>query len=309
MGAQSLPIYGIDVGGSKIELAAFDADLNELHRERVATPGADFEAFAAAVAGLVARADDRLGARGTVGLGLPGVVDATSGAQLSSNIPALNGRRVAAELAARLGRAVVQGNDCQCFALSEARGGAGAGWPSLYGVILGTGVGGGYCVGGQLQRGFNGLAGEWGHIGLPAAALLRHGLPLIDCPCGRVGCLERYLSGPGLSGLHRFVGGEGLEAELLVLRAAAGDALARRALDLHLDLLAEGLVGLVLALDPHGFVLGGGLSAMVHLYAELPLLMGKKLFAGVRVPEIRPPVFGASGGARGAALLALGAAA
>jgi len=298
--------YGLDVGGSKIELAAFDVELRELHRERVATPGADFEAFAAAVSGLVARADGSLGVRGLLGMGLPGVVDAVSGAQLSSNIPALNGVRVAAELAARLGRAVVQGNDCQCFALSEACGGAGAGWPSLYGVILGTGVGAGYCVGGRLQRGLNGMAGEWGHIGLPASALIRHGLPLIDCPCGRVGCLERYLSGPGLSVLHRFVGGAGLEAFELVPLADAGDLLARRALELHLDLLAEGLASLVLALDPHGFVLGGGLSQMKHLYVELPTVLAGKLFAGVRVPPILPPVFGASGGARGAALLVRG---
>ena len=214
--------HGIDIGGSKIELVAFaagGAELREVFRERVATPGHDFALFIDAITGLVERGDAALGERAPVGIGLPGVIDSVSGRQLSSNVPALNGRRVAPALEAALQRAVAIGNDCQCFALSEADGGGAHGLPTMFGAILGTGAGGGYCANGRLQRGFNGVAGEWGHWAVPAEQLAQHKLPMVDCPCGRRGCLERYVSGPGMSMLHLHFGGDGATPMAIAARA------------------------------------------------------------------------------------------
>ncbi|MCV2353500.1 ROK family protein [Paucibacter sp. B2R-40] len=297
--------YGIDIGGTKIELVAYQgAVLSERWRRRVDTPTQDFSPFVEALAGLVEAADADLGQRGVVGLGLPGVVDPVSGLQLSSNVPALNGQAVAPALTARLRRPVVVGNDCQCFALSEAHGGAAAGAESMFGAILGTGAGGGYCVGGRLLRGYNSLAGEWGHGGLPATLRERHGLPLWPCGCGLTACLERYVSGSGLAALYQEFGGAALDAAAISERADSGEALAQRSLAVHLDVLAYGLAGLVLVLDPHVIVLGGGLSKLQRLYRDLPAAVARHLFAGARVPPILPPAFGDAGGTRGAALLA-----
>jgi N-acetylglucosamine kinase len=299
--------HGIDIGGSKIELVAFADEagaLREVHRERIATPGTDFDAFVDAVAGLVGRADAALDLRAPVGLGLPGVTDRASGRQLSSNVPAINGRLVADALREALRRPVALGNDCQCFALSEARGGAADGLPSMFGAIIGTGAGGGFCIDGRLQRGLNGVAGEWGHWTVPAPLLARHDLPMISCACGKRGCLERYVSGPGMSRLHAHFGGDGATPLAVVARARTGSVAATQALAVHTDLLAHALAGLVLVLDPHAIVLGGGLSQLPHLYEELPAAMRRHLFAGVQAPPVLPPRFGDAGGARGAALLA-----
>ncbi|WP_028102717.1 ROK family protein [Pseudoduganella violaceinigra] len=302
--------HGIDIGGTKIELVSWldaGSDLREVFRERVATPGTDFDEFLAAIAGLVARGDTALGQQAKpapVGVGLPGVIDSATGRQLSSNIPALNGRIVAAALQGALARTVVIGNDCQCFALSEAQGGAAAGLPSMFGAIIGTGAGGGYCVDGRLQRGFNAIAGEWGHWTVPAPLLAQYGLPVFDCPCGKAGCLERYVSGPGLSKLHAHAGGDGAQPLTIVARANNGDAAAAQALAIHLDLLGHAMASLVLAYDPHAIVLGGGLSKLAHLYQQLPAAMRRHLFRGVQTPPVLPPRFGDAGGARGAALLA-----
>ena len=299
--------YGIDIGGSKIELVGFverNGVLDERHRRRVATPRDDYAGFVDTIVALVDEADAALGARSPVGLGLPGIVDGATGRQLSSNVPALNGRRVTAELSERLARPVFIGNDCQCFALSEAQGGAADGLPSMFGAILGTGAGGGFCVGGKLIKGHNGIAGEWGHWSVPAALLARHGLAVLNCPCGLRGCLERYVSGTGLAALHEHLAGERAEAAAIEARATAGDTRAQHVLAVHLDLLAHGLAGLVLAYDPHALVLGGGLSKVGHLYTHLPEAVARHLFRGLRLPAILPPRFGDAGGARGAALLA-----
>ncbi|HEY1091366.1 MAG TPA: ROK family protein [Burkholderiaceae bacterium] len=302
-------VHGIDVGGSKIELVGFAVDaqgqLEERHRRRVTTPREDFAAFQQAIADLVDEADTALGQRAPVGLGLPGIVDAATGRHLSSNLPALNGRAVALSLHEQLQRPVVIGNDCQSFALSEARGGAAVGLPSMFGAILGTGAAGGYCVNGRLITGLNGIAGEWGHWSVPAKLLVAHELPLLDCPCGLRGCLERYVSGPGLSGLHKHLGGEGHEPVAIVARANAGDELARRTLAVHVDLLAQAFATLVMIVDPHAIVLGGGLSKLSHLYEQLPAALARHLFQGLSLPALLPPRFGDAGGARGAALLML----
>lgn len=304
--SEKIGYHGIDIGGTKIELVAFAEEgqqLREVHRERVATPGTDFAAFVAAIQGLIARGDEALGLRAPVGIGLPGIIDSVTGRQLSSNVPALNGRLVVQSLEEALQRPLAVGNDCQCFALSEAQGGAADGLTTMFGAIIGTGAGGGYCVNGRLMRGSNGVAGEWGHWPLAASLLAPHGLPLIDCPCGRKGCLERYVSGPGMTQLYRHFGGGDETPLTIVARAQSGSATAQHTLDVHLDLLGHALATLVITLDPHAIVLGGGLSQLAHLYEKLPAAMNRHLFSGVRTPPVLPPAFGDAGGARGAALL------
>ena len=297
--------YGLDIGGSKIELVAFDAAMQAVHRQRIDTPHAGYDAFLDAVSTLVLDADAACGhACRAIGIGLPGVRDHAGGRQLSANIPALTGQRVGADLEAKLQRPLRLGNDLQCFALSEANGGAANGYPSMLGAILGTGAGGGYCIAGRLVAGFNGIAGEWGHWSVPAHLLAKYDLPLLDCGCGLRGCLERYVSGSGVAALHRHLGGASADAAAVIDAADAGDAVAQRALDIHLDLLGHAFASLVMALDPHAIVLGGGLSRHEPLYAALPAAVQSHLFAGMRVPPILPPRFGDAGGARGAALLA-----
>ena len=297
--------YGIDIGGTKIELVACDAAMQVTWRRRVSTPQGDYDGFLQAMLGLVAEADTALGrSDAAIGIALPGVRDRRTGRQLSANVPALTGHSVAADLQARLQRRLHFGNDLQCFALSEAHGGAAEGYPSMFGAILGTGAGGGFCLQGRLLSGFNGLAGEWGHWSVPGHLLQRHGLPLIDCACGLQGCVERYVSGSGLAMIERHLGGNAADASAVIALAEAGDARARQALDIHRDLLGHSLAALVLALDPHVIVLGGGLSQYVPLYQQLPEAISAHLFNGVQVPPIVPPRFGDAGGARGAALLA-----
>jgi len=297
--------YGIDVGGTKIELVACDATLGVRHRQRVATPTQDYAAFLQAIVELVEAADEALGQRGVaVGIGLPGVRDRATGRQLSANVPGLTGHSVGADLQARLQRPLELGNDLQCFALSEAHDGAAAGHPSMFGVILGTGAGGGFCVGGRLVSGHNGIAGEWGHWSLPATLQRRHHLSLLDCGCGLHGCLERYVSGSGLAMIHARLGGEARDAADVVARAQSGAAIAQQALAIHRDLLGYSFASLIMAFDPHVIVLGGGLSKLEQLYRDLPAAIAPYLFAGACVPPILPPTFGDAGGARGAALLA-----
>jgi N-acetylglucosamine kinase len=296
--------YGIDIGGTKIELVACGDDLEVAYRRRIATPTKDYAAFVRSIGELVEAADAALGPCRAIGVGVPGVVERASGRHLSSNVPALTGQRVGDDLRQRLQRPLHLGNDLQCFALSEAHGGAAQGYASMFGAILGTGAGGGYCVEGRLIAGFNGIAGEWGHWTVPATLLMKYALPLLDCACGLRGCMERYVSGSGLALIHHHLGGDAVDAGAIVELAQRGDAVARRALDIHRDLLGHGFAGLVLALDPHVIVLGGGLSNVGRLYDELPAAISAHLFNGMRVPPILPPEFGDAGGARGAALLA-----
>ena len=297
--------YGIDIGGTKIELVACDAALQVRHRERVSTPTHDYDAFVETLVGLVRQADATLGARAPVGLGVPGIIDAQTGAHLSANVPCLTGRQLLPVLRQRLDRNIVIGNDCQCFALSEARGGAAGGAASMFGLILGTGAGAGYVVDGRLVRGRSGVAGEWGHWPISPALLQHYGLPALPCACSRTACLECYVSGSGLRKLHAHLSASpGLCAEELAALRDIGDPLAGAIFAMHLDLLGAALAQIVLAYDPHVVVLGGGLSQMTHLYRELPAAIAAHLIKGIAVPPVLPPAFGNAGGARGAALLA-----
>jgi len=301
--------YGIDIGGTKMELVACDANLQVRHRQRVPTPTDDYDSFVDALASLVLQADATLGVRAPVGLGVPGIIDSISGKHLSANVPCLTGRLLLPVLRQRLDRVVVIGNDCQCFALSEAHGGAANGAPSMFGLIIGTGAGAGYVVNGHLVRGRNGVAGEWGHLPISPSLLEQYGLPVLPCACGRQACLERYVSGTGLRQLHALASGTaGINADLLAQAYKEGAPMAKRVFDMHLDLLGSALAQIVLAYDPHVVVLGGGLSQLPHLYRGLPSATAAHLIPGMSVPPILPPAFGDAGGARGAALLAAQAA-
>jgi len=297
--------FGLDIGGTKIELVSCDAALEVGYRRRIDTPQEGYDAFLQAVVELVRSSENELdGACAGIGIALPGVMDRATGRQLSANVPALTGRTVGHDLQQRLQRPLRTGNDLQCFALSEAHGGAADGYDSMFGVILGTGAGGGYCVDGRLVAGHNGIAGEWGHWTIPATLLASHGLPVFECGCGLRGCLERYVSGTGLTGIHRHLGGDAPDAAAVIARAEDGDRVAQRALGIHRDLLGHSFASLIMAIDPHVIVLGGGLSKCEPLYRDLPAAIETHLFKGVRVPPILPPKFGDAGGARGAALLA-----
>ncbi|MGC8477341.1 MAG: ROK family protein [Acetobacteraceae bacterium] len=289
---------GIDLGGTKIEIAALAPDGTERLRRRVPTP-AGYAATLEAIAGLVSAAEEALGVTCTVGIGIPGTISPATGLVKNANSIALNGHRFDADIAARLGRPVRVENDANCFALSEASDGAGAGHAMVFGVILGTGVGGGIVLNGALHRGPHRIAAEWGHNPLPWPRLDE--LPGPRCWCGQWGCLERFVCGPALAAAADGPGAH--DASTLPARAAAGEARARQALDLHADRLARGLAAVIGLLDPDAIVLGGGLSNMDHLYTVLPGLIARHVFSDVvRTPILRNR-HGDSSGVRGAAWL------
>ena len=292
---------GIDLGGTKIEIIAFDDDGRTLDRRRVATPQGDYAATLAAVAGLVEALEGGLGRRGTVGVGMPGTLSRASGLVKNANSTCLIGRPLRDDLQRLLGREVRLANDANCFALSEAVDGAAAGAAVVFGVIVGTGVGGGIVVHGQVLDGPNGIAGEWGHnpLPLPAGA----DLPLPACYCGRAGCIETYLSGPGMARDHVRAGGAASTAEALVAAAAAGDAACEATLQRYEQRLARALAGVVNLLDPDVIVLGGGLSNLDRLYASVPRLWLPHVFSDRVETRLVKAAHGDSSGVRGAAWL------
>ena len=289
---------GIDLGGTKIEIAALAPDGTERLRRRVPTPPG-YAATLEAIAGLVRAAEAALGVTCTVGIGIPGTISPATGLVKNANSIALNGHRFDADIAARLGRPVRVENDANCFALSEASDGAGAGHGMVFGVILGTGVGGGIVLNGALHRGPHRIAAEWGHNPLPWPRLDE--VPGPRCWCGQWGCLERFVCGPALAEAADGPGAN--DASTLPARAAAGEARARQALDRHADRLARGLAAVIGLLDPDAIALGGGLSNMEHLYTVLPGLIARHVFSDVvRTPILRNR-HGDSSGVRGAAWL------
>ena len=205
-------IYGLDIGGTKTEVAVFDNELNRLHAHRIATPTSDYIRLIQSIRELVDDHGNRFGRVESIGVGVPGIRD-RDGRSFSVNVPCLNGQDVKSDLAAELGKTVVVINDGRAFALSEAHGGAGEAHDPMIGVILGTGAFGGYCIGGQLQGGRNGVAGEWGHLSIAATVRERYALPLHRCGCGALGCIECYVSGRGMSRIHRHVTGSDLSPD------------------------------------------------------------------------------------------------
>jgi fructokinase len=292
--------FGVDLGGTKIELAALDPSGRARHASRIETPGA-YEATVEAVAALVEAAEHALGAPGTVGVATPGARSLRTGRIKNANSTWLNGRPLQEDLERRLAREVRIANDANCFALSEAVDGAGRDAEVVFGVILGTGVGGGIVARRRVLTGANAIAGEWGHNPLPLPAAEDHPLPL--CYCGRRGCVETYLSGPGLAAdLERATGGR-LSAAEIARRAQAGDADCGAALERYEARLARALATVINVLDPDAIVLGGGLSKVRRLYDRVPGLWGAHVFSDEVRTRLLPPVHGDASGVRGAAWL------
>jgi fructokinase len=291
---------GIDLGGTKIEVVAMDAEGRERFRHRVPTPRGDYGATVEAVASLVAQAEIVVGSS-TVGVGMPGVVSPATGLVKNANSTWLNGRPLSEDLAARLHRPIRLANDANCFALSEATDGAAAGLPVVFGVILGTGVGGGLVVSGRVVTGANAIAGEWGHNPLPWPDAGEWPGP--PCYCGRTGCLETFLSGPGLARDHQAMTGREIDPAGIVAGAATGDADARESVSRYERRLARGLASVINVFDPDAIVLGGGLSNIARLYERVPRLWIEFVFSDVVVTKLVQAVHGDSSGVRGAAWL------
>jgi len=308
---------GIDFGGSKIEAVALDEQDNERIRTRIATPRSDYGAGVDAVAGLVAAIEQRLRARGfstpaTVGVGMPGAISSTSGLVKNANSTWLNGQPFGRDLSLALGREVRVQNDANCFALSEAADGAAAGARTVFGVIVGTGTGGGVVVNGALLLGANAVAGEWGHNPLPwprpdtAAGPPMRGVgewPGPPCYCGRSGCIETFLSGPGLSRDYAQVVGMHLTPAEIAARAEQGDRDAEACLARYDDRMARALASVINVLDPDVIVLGGGVSNLKRLYANVPGRWGRFVFSDAVRTALVPARHGDASGVRGAARL------
>jgi fructokinase len=292
---------GVDLGGSKIEAALLDGAGAIVLRQRITTPVGDYPGTVAAVAGLVAALERETRIAPTVGVGIPGTVVAASGLIKNANSTWLNGRPLPRDLEMALGRPVRLANDANCFALSEAVDGAAAGCAVVFGVILGTGVGGGIVIDRRIVAGINGIAGEWGHNPLPWPQPGE--LPGPPCYCGRAGCIETFLSGPGLAADHRRHAGGTLNGPQIVAGAEAGDTACRATLDRYAGRLARALAGVINVLDPDAIVLGGGLSAIAGLYDAVPRLWRPYVFSDDVATRLLPPRHGDSSGVRGAAWL------
>jgi fructokinase len=289
---------GIDLGGTKIEILALGPNGTEVLRRRQPTPR-DYGAALDAIAESVREVEAEIGAKATVGVGIPGVISPATGLVKNANSNALNGHAFDVDLGQLLGRDIRVANDANCFALSEATDGAAAGAKVVFGVILGTGCGGGIVVNGQVLEGRNRIAAEWGHTPLPWPRMDE--MPLRKCWCGHDGCLETYISGTALA--VEADGSGARDATKIPARAAAGDEIAIRALSVHAERLGRALAAVTIFLDPDVIVLGGGLSNLPHFYEDLPGLMAPFVFSDVFTTRIVKNVHGDSSGVRGAAWL------
>jgi len=292
---------GLDLGGTKIEIAALGRDGRQRLRERIPAPRDDYSATLQAISGLVNGADAALGGRGTVGIGTPGAISPVSGLLRNSNSVWLNGKPLKADLEAVLGRTVRIANDANCFALSEATDGAARDGRVVFGVIIGTGTGAGVVVGGEVLTGPNAVAGEWGHNPLPWPRGEEIRGP--RCYCGKRGCIETYLSGPGLSAAYERATGRSVDPRRVVEEVAMGNSAAESILRIYEDRLARGLASVINLLDPDVIVLGGGMSNIQRLYQNVPALWEDYVFSDCVRTRLVTPRHGDSSGVRGAARL------
>lgn len=293
---------GIDVGGSKIESVLFDAGFNRLSEVRVTVRKENYDALLDQIVEQVEWLSQQAGQELPIGIGLPGIAMGPDGLAFTANLPA-TGRPLVGDIRRRAGRPLSFINDCKAFALSEARGGAGMGHATVFGLILGTGIGGGLVRDGELAQGLNGLAGEVGHIGIPNELMHELGLPVLACGCGRSGCFETLASGPGLARIARMTTGLDLSAEEVATRATY-DAAAAYTLDLWTKLLAELLYILQLTCDPDVVVLGGGMSRIADLVPRLQRAFESRAMENTKPARIEVARFGDDSGVRGAAILA-----
>ncbi len=292
---------GIDVGGTKIEALAIDDAGKELLRYRVDTPKGSYQGTIDAMVSLVERLERETGMTGTVGAGIPGSISAKTGLVKNANSTWLNGMPFDKDLSKAMNREVRLANDANCLAVSEATDGAAAGKQVVFGVILGTGCGGGVAIGGKVHAGPNGDGGEWGHIPLPWPKDEENPGPA--CYCGKLGCMEMWVSGTGLARDYRNVTGKDRSSRDIIADFLAGEADATAAVDRLEDRLARGMANIVNILDPDVFVIGGGLSHTQHLYESLPGRLRKYVFGGEFDTPIVQAKYGDSSGVRGAAWL------
>jgi fructokinase len=292
---------GVDLGGTKIEALALDKAGRELVRHRVDTPRDDYDATIAAIAGLVRHLEQETGQTGTVGAGIPGCISRVTGLVKNANSVWLNGKPLDRDLCIALEREVRVANDANCLAISEATDGAAAGKRVVFGVILGTGCGGGVAINGHVHDGPNGVGGEWGHNPLPWAR--PEELPGPECYCGRRGCLEKWISGTGVAWDHRQMTGREQTTREIMMAYEVGDSNAVATVNRFEDRLARGLAHVINMLDPDVLVFGGGLSKAEYLYRNLPGRLPQYVFGGEMATPILPARYGDSSGVRGAAWL------
>ena len=296
---------GIDLGGSKIEIIALDEGGDVRLRQRIATPQGDYRATVRAIVALVEQTEKELQQRASIGVGIPGAISAASGCVKNANSTCLIGKPLQHDLQEALQREIRLANDANCFALSEATDGAAAGFAVAFGVILGTGVGGGIVVHGRVWDGCNGIAGEWGHNPLPDWAEQKS-VTAGDhpaCYCGRVGCVETFLSGPAMQRDHDSVSHLAIDPAEIVVRAAGGDVACEATLQRYEARLARALAQVINVLDPDIIVLGGGLSNITRLYENVPKLWLKHVFSDQVLTRLVANRHGDSSGVRGAAWL------
>jgi fructokinase len=292
---------GIDLGGTKIEIIALDDAGVELLRKRVATPQGDYHGILNTIAQLIADVESVTRQHGSIGIGTPGALSPATGLMRNSNSVCLNGKPVKTDLENLLQRPIRMANDANCFALSEATDGAAQGAAVVFGVIVGTGTGAGVVVNQQVLTGPNAIAGEWGHNPLPWPRDDERPGPL--CYCGKQGCIETFLSGPGLELDYRLATGMQARAEEIVLRAEKNEVQAEQCLQRYENRMARALAHIINVLDPDIIVLGGGMSNVQRLYKNVPAIWGKYVFSDVVLTRLVPPRFGDSSGVRGAAWL------
>ena len=295
--------YGFDIGGTKIEIAGFDARFQLLDRWREPTPADDFDAFFQTIQTMVAAADQHFDARGTIGIGFPGIIK-PDGRLLSANLPGLTGRNIAHALDQTLDRPFAIDNDCRCFTRSEiAPGGAAEQACHVFGAILGTGAGAGIAIDGEIYYGEQYLAGEWGHLPLSAALQQRHALSIHDCGCGQRGCVEQYIAGPGLARLYSTFCPQPQTTHGWLAQLRAGEPNAQRTHAIYMDVLGCAFANVIKLLAPDTIVIGGGLSNIAEIVDAIPDAVARHHFPDTHLPVFKTARFGDSSGVRGAALL------
>jgi fructokinase len=292
---------GVDLGGTKIEAIALGEDGTVLARRRVLTPRGDYDATVRAIVDLVRAIEAELSVKATVGIGIPGMISSITGLVKNANSTALIGHALHTDLMRALGREIRVANDADCFAISEAIDGAGAGAEIVFGVIVGTGTGGGVVARGKVLSGPNAITGEWGHNPLPWPR--PEELPGPQCYCGKRGCIETFLSGPGLVRDFLESSGKSLEPPEIAALAAGADEAANACLESYEDRMARGLAHVINIVDPHVIVLGGGMSKIERLYANVPKIWNRYVFSDHVGTRLLPPRHGESSGVRGAAWL------
>jgi predicted NBD/HSP70 family sugar kinase len=294
--------FGVDLGGTKIEVIALNDRGQPIKQKRVVTPQGDYQGTLRAIADLVLALEAELGLTPPVGIGLPGSVSPTTGLIRNANSTCLNGHPLKQDIEKLLARPVALSNDANCFALSEATDGAASGAESVFAVIIGTGTGAGFVVDGCVIHGANGIAGEWGHNPLPWP--VGDELPGPECWCGLSGCIETWLSGPGLARDHLEHSGESASPESIVAASELGNKHAEASMQRYEHRLARALAHIINILDPEVIVLGGGMSNISRLYSNVSAIWGRYIFSDNVKTLLVPPMYGDSSGVRGAAWLA-----